>query len=107
MENPAAAARRSNPAACAFELAENRPHFVASEHGGPVSEAFRANDLVQPRKILPQDLSIEKQQRVEGLVLRRCRDLAVNRQRREELRDFGGAQLGRMTLSVEESVRWL
>jgi len=51
-----------------------------------------------------EDLAIEEEQRVEGLVLGGRRDAVTNRECRQEGRDLRGPHLGRMALAMEEDV---
>ena len=63
-----------------------------------------ANEVVEPREFHVEDLAIQEQQRVQRLVLRRCRDVVANGERREKRGDFRGAHLGGMPLAVEKDV---
>src|SRR5215470_5869158 len=51
-----------------------------------------------------EDLAIEEEQRVEGLVLGGRRDTVTNSECRQEGRDLRGPHLGRMALAMEEDV---
>ena len=66
----------------------------------PRGEASLANTAVL-RHLQRQNLSIEEQQRIGGLVLSRSRDLAVYRQVAQKCFDFDPAELARMALFME------
>ena len=83
---------------------EDRAGLVAREHGGQVLRAFGTDEVVKPRQLDTEDLAIEEEQRVEGLILRGRSYSVANRERRQEGRDFRGAHLGRMALAMEEDV---
>jgi hypothetical protein len=62
------------------------------------------HEVVQPRNLLLKDRAVKKEERAERLVLRRCGDLSVDGQRRQEARDLCRTHGGGMALSVEEDV---
>jgi hypothetical protein len=57
---------------------------------------------VDAARIDLQDLLIQEQQGVEGLVLRACGHVPLDRQMAEELLDFGSAHVARVPFAVEE-----
>jgi hypothetical protein len=65
---------------------------------------LRADDVVEPRQLATQNLSIEEKQRAQSLVLRGRRELIANGERRQERGDLDGAHLGWVTLAVKEDV---
>ena len=84
------------------EPLEHPAHLCPREYHGEPHGALRAHDAVQPRQIDLQHLLVEEQEGAQGLVLGRGGDLPIDRERREELRDFRGAHLGGGALVVED-----
>jgi len=64
--------------------------------------ALGANEVLESREVLFEDVTIEKEKRRERLVLGRSRDAAVGRQMRKEGVDLPLAHLRGMPLVVEE-----
>jgi hypothetical protein len=64
--------------------------------------ALGANDVLESGEGLLEDVTIEKEERRERLILCRSGDAAVGRQMREEGVDLPLAHLRRMPLAVEE-----
>src|SRR5512132_1503319 len=87
-----------------LQALEHATDLAARQDHGQVDWPLSANDVVEPRKILLEHDPIEKQQRVEGLVLRGRSDPTLHGERGEEARDFGTAHLCGVTLAVEEDV---
>jgi hypothetical protein len=69
-----------------------------------VLRAFGPDQVVEAWQLDTEDLAIEEEQCVEGLVLDGRRDSVANRECRQEGRDFCGAHLGGMALAMEEDV---
>ena len=87
-----------------MDFAEDGTDLLASQDDGQVMRALRVDEVVQPGDVLLEDLAVEKEERAEGLVLRRCRDLPIDGQRRQKVRELRRSHLGRMALAVEEDV---
>ncbi len=83
---------------------EDHADFVARENDGQVLRAFGTDQVVKPWQLYAEDLAIEEEQRVEGLILRGGSYSVTNGERRQEGRDFRRAHLGRMALAMEEDV---
>ena len=66
--------------------------------------AFGPDHVIEPWPLDVENLSIEEEQRIEGLVLCGRRDSLANRERRQKGRDFRGAPLAGMALAMEENV---
>ena len=88
----------------AVQTLEERADFVAREDGGQVLRAFGPDQVIEPWQLDAENLSIEEEQRIEGLVLRGRRDSLTNREHRQKGRDFHGAHLAGMALAMEEDV---
>jgi hypothetical protein len=61
-----------------------------------------ADNILQPAQVLAEDVAVQKEQRIERLILCRCAHLLVNRQRREKPSDLVLAYLQRLALAMEE-----
>jgi len=88
----------------AVQTLEDRANFVAREDSGQVLWAFGPDQVIEPWQLDAENLSIEEEQRIEGLVLCGRRDSLANRERRQKGRDFRGAPLAGMALAMEENV---
>src|SRR3989441_341340 len=88
----------------AVQTLEDRANFVAYGDSGQVLRAFGPDHVIEPWQLDAENLSIEEEQRIEGLVLWGRRDSLTNRERRQKGRDFRGAYLARMALALEENV---
>jgi hypothetical protein len=86
------------------ERVEDGLHLLAGEHHRDPLPVPGAHDVVEPGQRLPEDVAIEKQQRAQGLVLRRGGHVALDGPRAQEPRDLGGPHVGRVALVVEEDV---
>ena len=64
-----------NQAWHAIHAIDHRPDLVAREHGGKVLRALGSDQVVEPRQLDVENLAIEEQERVEGLVLGRGRKM--------------------------------
>jgi hypothetical protein len=53
----------------AVEPIEDGANLVAREHHRQVGPAFRPDEILEPRQLLPEDLPVEEQERAERLVL--------------------------------------
>jgi hypothetical protein len=83
------------------KLVEQGAHGRAGEHGGEVFGAAGALEAVEGGHVDLEHLAVEKDQRAERLVLRRSRGALAYGQVVEEGRDFGRAQVARMTPVVK------
>jgi hypothetical protein len=63
---------------------------------------FGADNIVEPPDVPFKDVTVEKEQGIQGLILGRGADMSVNGQRREKLRHLLFAHVSRVTLSMEE-----
>jgi hypothetical protein len=88
----------------AVELLEDGADLVACQHDGQVLGPLGPDDVVEPRELDAEHLTIEEKQGAQGLVLGGGRDFVVNGERRQERGDFGRAHLSRVALVVEEDV---
>ena len=74
----------------AVQTLEDRADFVTREHGRQMLWAFGPDHVIEPWQLNAEDLAIEEEQRVEGVVLGGRRDAVTNRERRQEGRDLPG-----------------
>jgi hypothetical protein len=88
----------------AVEFVQQRAHLRRREHHRQAAHVLGGDDLVQPRQLDAEHLSIEEQQRRLGLVLRRGRHRTIDRQVGEEGGHGVGAEPRRMALAVEKDV---
>ena len=51
-------------------MLEDRPDLLAGEDRGQVLRAFGTDEAVEPRKLDAEDLTVQKEQSVQRLVLR-------------------------------------
>jgi len=59
-----------------MDLAEDGADLLASQHDRQVVRALGIDEIVQPRDFLQQDLAVQKEERAERLILRRCCNLS-------------------------------
>jgi hypothetical protein len=76
---------------------EDARHLLAGEHDRQTLADLRPPDLLEPRQLEVDDFTIEEQQRMQRLAMRRRRDLALGGERSEEPLDLGAADFARMT----------
>src|SRR5262249_41586762 len=62
----------------AIQTLEKRADFIACEDGRQVVRAFGSDQTLEPWQFDSEDLAIEEEQRIEGLVLRGRRDAVAN-----------------------------
>ena len=70
----------------AGQLLQNRADLLPAEHHWQSFRRARAHDRWNRRDLDREDVRVQKEQRAEGLILRRRTDPTVNSQPREELR---------------------
>ena len=86
-------------------LSRSTSAWISSRQGdGQVFRTLRTDKAFEPRELDLEYLAIEKEQRVQRLVLRRRGDAIANRESRQERRRLGGAHLRRMSFPVKEDV---
>ena len=79
-----AAQQERHHAGHAVQTLEDCGDFVAREHGREMLWAFGPDHVIEPWQLNAEDLAIEEEQRVEGLVLRGRRDPVAHRERRRK-----------------------
>ena len=84
------------------EARHDRPHLFARENHGKFRGLLRAHDVLHPAKFLPKNLLVEKQNRAQGLILRRRRHVAGHGKMREERLNLDLAHFARVPLAVED-----
>jgi len=84
-------------------MVEDAHHLVDREDHRNLDGLLGALDIVEPRQVDAQNLPIQEQQREPGLILRRCGNLAINRQVSEKRLDVPGPELRRVPLVVEKN----
>src|SRR6059058_4423025 len=67
---PRAVEEQRHQAGRAIQLLEDRPDLLAGEDRGQVLLAFGTDEAVEPRKLDAEDLTVQKEQSVQRLVLR-------------------------------------
>lgn len=80
----------------AVDLSEHGADFLGRQDDRQVVRALGIDEVVEPGDLLLEDLSVEEEEGAEGLVLRRCRHLAIDGQRRQEARELPRSHLGGM-----------
>jgi hypothetical protein len=83
---------------------QQRPHFILRQHQRHLLRPLRSHHVVQPRHFHAQHVAVEEQQRRQRLVLRRCADLPVRRQVRQEGRQLRFTHFPRVSPPVEPDV---
>jgi hypothetical protein len=84
----------------AIELGDYGAHLVTGEHRGHSPRAPGAHRLPDARKLDPQHLAVEEEERAERLVLRGRGHVALDGQPGEERLDFARAHLARVPFAV-------
>jgi hypothetical protein len=84
-----------------MEMSEEPCHLLAREYDGQSRRTLGSDQLGHPGQALTDDDVIEKQDRAQRLVLRRCAHTLV-RQARKERRHLRLAQLTGMPLPVKD-----
>ena len=87
-----------------FQLLEDGADFLPRQHDGEPLGRLGPHDAVEPRKLLRQDVAVEKEQGAQRLVLRGGGHVPVDGERAEELRQFGGAHVRRVAFVMEQNV---
>src|SRR5207253_8201208 len=82
------------------QLPEQRPDLAARQHHRQAHGPLRPHQIVEPAQLPTEDLLVQKKQRGECLILRRCRDVALGGEMAEERRHLGFPERGRMTLAA-------
>src|SRR5437867_1534731 len=88
----------------ALELSDDGTNLLASQDDGEPFAALGADHVVKPGHLDLEDLTVEKQQGAQCLVLRRGRDVVLLGQGAEELRDLDRSHLRRVALAVKHDV---
>ena len=88
----------------AAELTDDGANFVAGQHHGQAGGPLGPDDVVEPRQLLPEHLTVKEEQRTQRLVLGGASDMALDGQGRQEPRHLGPTHLERMPLAMEVDV---
>ena len=86
----------------AGELCQYGRNFLTGKHGWHPARAFGAFEGIERRKILVQYVTVEKQESIQGNILCRRRDPAVDGQMRQKGADLLGAHLFGMAFLVKQ-----
>jgi len=78
------------------------PDFLSSSYHRETVRLFCPDNVGEPAEVEIKDLSVQKEQGAQGLVLGRSAHMAVDCPRGQELRDFPFAHVSRMTLAMKE-----
>jgi hypothetical protein len=84
-----------------LDSGQDGSHLVRGQHDRQTLRPPRPHSL-EAAKVNLQHLLVQEHQRIERLILRAGGHVALHRQVRQELLDFGRAQLARMPLAVEQ-----
>src|SRR5262249_20331837 len=88
----------------AAETLDYRADLIAGEDDRQARRPLGRDDLIKPRQLDAQHLSIQEQERAQCLVLRRRRHAALDGEGAEESRDLRPPHLQGMPLAVEDDV---
>ena len=88
----------------ALELSDDGTNLLTSQDDGEPLAALGADHVVKPGHLDLEDLTVEKQQGAQCLVLRRGRDVVLLGQGAEELRNLDRSHLRRVALAVKHDV---
>jgi hypothetical protein len=83
---------------------ENSADLLPRQHDWEALGPLGPDDVVEPGQIVFQDFAVKEKERAQRLVLRGRRDLLLDGQRAQELRDLGRSHLRGVTLAVEEDI---
>ena len=86
----------------AAQPTEHRCHLFAREHDRHSRRRLRTLDVPEPRQVALEHVAVEEENRALCEILRRCCDLALNSEVRQECLDLRGPKRLRMPLAVEE-----
>src|SRR5437763_4124295 len=84
-------------------MREHRAHFITAQHHRQPRRLARPQRAVEPPQLFLEKLLIQKQQRAEGLVLRRRRYFPLYCQVTEKLNDLFFAELARMPFTMKQN----
>src|SRR5881396_3008439 len=82
-----------------LQLREQRPHLAVSQYHRQLHRPLRAHQIIEPAKLLSQNLPVEEEQRRERLILRRGGNIAIGGQMTEKRRHLALAERRGMTLA--------
>jgi len=105
-QQPEASAVQQNghPPRGAVKPLDDSADFLAGQDDRKALRALGSHDIVEPWQVDLEDVSIQKQESAERLVLGGRGDVLLDGQPVEELCDLGGTHLGWMALVVEQDV---
>ncbi len=85
----------------AAQPTEHRCHLFAREHHRHSRRRLRTLDVLEPRQVALEHVAVEEEDRALGEILRRCGDLALDREVRQECLDLRGPKRLGVPLAVE------
>ena len=88
----------------ARQLIQDLAHFFSGQHGGQTFWSLGADGMDGQIQVLLENLAVQEEQRVEGLVLGGGSNFLLDSQVGEEGFDLGAAHFPRMAFVVEEDV---
>ncbi len=88
----------------ARQLFQDATDFVAAEHNRHPNRQAGPRHIVEPADFNAEHVLVQKQQRAERLILRGGTDVSLDCEPGQKRRDFSGAHLGRVRLSVKHDV---
>jgi hypothetical protein len=88
----------------AGQAAEKASHLRVREYDRQARRRLGANDTRKPRQINGEYFAVQEEERTLRLILRRCSDLAVGRELREELLDIASTEICRVAVLMEAKV---
>lgn len=86
-----------------MESLQDGAHLLAGKHDRQSLRPRGADQLVEPRQLHLEHLSVEEKKRRERLVLGRGADPPLDGEAREKAGDFVASHLGRVALVVEQN----
>src|SRR5262249_29096682 len=84
-------------------MPEHAAHLFAAKHHRQPRRLGRPQSAIEPSQFFAKKLLIQKQQRAEGLVLRRSRYIPLYRQITEKLGNLLFSELARMPFAMKEN----
>src|SRR3990172_13015508 len=83
--------------------AKNSPDLLPCQHDRQPVRPFRPDNAIHVTNVLLQNLTVEKQKGIEGLILGRGADVGIGRQTGKEPANLSFAHIRRVTLVMKEN----
>src|SRR6266446_441397 len=95
--------QRCHQPICSAQLIQYLLDFIASPNNRQPLRPLFPNEVTQPGNLLIQYVSIQEQNRTQGLILHRSANVSIHGKRREETRNLLCSHFGRMPLPVKDN----